>query len=118
MLTPFVSTDFSPQDSFTFINDIKEVSTINKFLVSYDVTSLFTNLPLEETINLAVDIILENKPAINISKQNLKKLFLFPTSQIHFIFNNDFYDRIDGVAMVAPTLVNLFILWVIMKRSG
>ena len=111
LLTPFVSTDFSPQDSFTFVHDITEVSTINKFLVSYDVTSLFTNIPLEETINLAVDIILENKPAINISKQNLKKLFLFATSQTHFLFNNDFYDQIDGVALgspLAPTLANLF----------
>ena len=25
LLTPFVSTDFSPQDSFTFVHDIKEV---------------------------------------------------------------------------------------------
>ena len=71
-------------------------------MVSFDVTSLFTNVPLQETINIAIDHIFEHQPDIKISRSDLNKLFLYATAQTHFIFNNDFYDQIDGVAMVHP----------------
>ena len=32
----------------------------------------------------------------------MKKLFLFTTSQTHFIFNSNFCNQIDGVAMGSP----------------
>ena len=48
---------------------------------------------------------------MSITKKELKKLFLFATSQTHFIFNGKFYNQIDGVAMgypLAPVLTNIF----------
>ena len=39
---------------------------------------------------------------INITRKELKKLFLFATSQIRFIFNSKFYNQIDGVVMGSP----------------
>ena len=48
---------------------------------------------------------------INITRKELKKLFLFATSQIRFIFNSKFYNQIDGVVMgspLAPVLANIF----------
>ena len=80
-------------------------------MVSYDVTSLFTNIPLNETINLATDLIFENNPEIKISRNDLKELFRFATSESHFLFDGNFYDQIDGVAMgspLGPVLANLF----------
>ena len=80
-------------------------------MVSYDVTSLFTNIPLEETIELAVDLVFEKTPNIKISRAELKELFQFATSQSHFLFDGNFYDQIDGVAMgspLGPVLANLF----------
>ena len=47
----------------------------NKCMVSYDVTSLFTNIPLEETINLLIDLLFEAKPDLKISRKDLQKLF-------------------------------------------
>ena len=49
---------------------------------------------------------------LNITRKELKILFLFATSQTHFIFNSKFYNQIDGVAMgspLAPVLANIFI---------
>ena len=46
----------------------------NKCMVSYDVTSLFTNIPLEETINLLIDLLFEAKPDLKISRKDLQKL--------------------------------------------
>ena len=111
LLSPHLPDEHSAKDTFTFIEDIKKVSLENKFLVSYDVTSLFTNIPLEETIDLAINLIMENKPRLKITKTQLKKLFVIATSQTHFIFENNYYDQIDGVAMgspLAPILANLF----------
>ena len=60
MLTPFILIDYCIQDSFSFVKEVQEVSVSNYFMVSYDVCSLFTNIPLNETIDLAVDIIFDN----------------------------------------------------------
>ena len=38
-------------------NQIKNVRASNKFLVFYDVCSLFTNIPLTETTDIAVGLI-------------------------------------------------------------
>ena len=82
-----------------------------KFLVSYDVTSLFTNIPLQETIDIAINLLFNHNPNLNITRKELEKLFLFATSKTHFIFNSKFYNQIDGVAMdspLAPVLANIF----------
>ena len=83
-----------------------------KLPVPYDVTSLFTNIPLHESIDIAKNPIFNHNPNLNITRKELKKLFLFATSQTHFIFNSKFYNQIDGIAMdslLAPVLANIFI---------
>ena len=44
-------------------------------MVCYDVTILFTNVPLEETINLTINLLFEAKPDLKISRKDLQKLF-------------------------------------------
>ena len=73
--------------------------------------SLFTNIPLRESIDLAVRYIVEGNPHLKLNQSSLKKLFLFATAETHFSFNGNFYDQTDGVAMgspLAPVLANLF----------
>ena len=111
ILSPHITTQHCAQDSFSFVEDLKQVSLQNKFLVSYDVVSLFTNIPLDETIDLAVDIIKSNDPSVKMSRVQLRKLFLFATSQTHFVYKGQYYDQVDGVAMgspLGPVLANLF----------
>ena len=96
---------------FSFVSQNKNLNLSKKFLVSYDVTNLFTNIPLQETIDIAISLIFNHNPNLNITTKELKKLLLFATSQTHFIFNSEFYNQIDGVAMgspLAPVLVNIF----------
>ena len=110
MLTPFTPTDYCTQDSSSFVKEIQEVN-VSDCMVSYDVCSLFTNIPLNETIDLAVDIIFNNNPSMNITKPQLMKRFVFATSQTHFLFINAIHDQTDGVAMgspLGPALANLF----------
>ena len=108
---PLVPNDYSSKDIFSFVSQVKNANLSRIFLVSYNVTSLFTNIPLQETIDKAINPILNHNPNLDITKKELKRLFLFATSQIHFIFNSNFYNQIDGVAMcspLAPVLANIF----------
>ena len=57
LLSPYLPNGFCTKDRFTFKKELKEVSMNDQFLVSFDVNSLFTNIPLKETIKLAVDLI-------------------------------------------------------------
>ena len=111
LLSPLVSNDYSCKDTFSFVSQIKNINLSKTFLVSCNVTSLFTNIPLQETIVIAINLIFNHNPNLNITRKELKKLFLFATSQTHFIFNSKFYNQIDGVAMgspLAPVLANIF----------
>ena len=108
---PLVLNDYCCKHTFTFVSQIKNANLSKKFLVSDDVTSLFTNIPLQETIGIAINLIFNNNPNPNITKKEFKKLFLFATSQTHFIFNSNFYSQIDGVAVgcpLVPVLANIF----------
>ena len=92
LLSPLVPNDYSCKDTFSFVSQIKNGNLSKKFLVSYDVTSLFTNIPLHETIDIAINVIFNHNPNVNITRKELKKLFLFTTSKTHFIFNSKFYN--------------------------
>ena len=50
-----IPTEHCATDTFTFVQDIQSLSMFGKFMVSFDVESLFTNIPLEECIDLAVN---------------------------------------------------------------
>ena len=79
MLDPIIPTSHCTKDPFTFCEEIKKVSATNRFLISYDVCSLFTSIPLKETIDIAVNLLFEHNPGLNITKAELKKLFEFAT---------------------------------------
>ena len=111
MLDPVIPTEYCAKDSFSYCKEVQEVSSSNKFMISYDVCSLFTSIPLKETIDIAVNLIFDKYPDLKITRQELKKLFEFATSGTHFLFDGSYYDQIDGVAMgspLGPVLANLF----------
>ena len=81
-------------------------------MVSFDVVSLFTNIPLQECIDLAVSYITGGSSVPKLSKSDLIKLLSIATAQTHFLFNGKVYDQIDGVAMGSPlalVLASLFL---------
>ena len=90
---------------------IKNTNLSKKFLVSYNATSLFTSIPLQEIIDIAINLISNDITNLNITRKELKKLLVFARSQTHFIVNSKFYNQIDGVAMGSPLpalLANIF----------
>ena len=111
LLEPYIPNDYNASDTFTFVQEINNLPMFGKFLISFDVESLFTNIPLKECIDLAVKYISEGNPDLKLTPSDLKRLFSFATAETHFLFKGSFYDQIDGVAMgspLAPVLANLF----------
>lgn len=80
---------------------------------SIDVESLFTNIPLDESI----DIILERLFAdadqyLGLNRQAFKILLQLAVKDCHFTFNSVIYKQIDGVAMgnpLGPIFANIFL---------
>ena len=69
-------------------------------MVSFDVASLFTNVPLEETIEIILKRIYVNKEiTADIPKQEMKELLINCTKNVHFTFKNKTYIQLDRVAM-------------------
>ena len=101
LLSPNLANEFSIKDTFTFVEEIKELSINDKLSVSYFIYSSFTNISVKETIKLVVDLIETSYPKLKISSDNTK-LFQLAACETHFLFNGIFYDQTDGVAMGSP----------------
>jgi len=76
-------------------------------LVSYDVTSLFTNIPLQETIEIIaekgfIDNWFNETHNLNITKPDLVQLLDVATKNQLFHFDGKLYEQIDGMAMGSP----------------
>ena len=82
---------------------------------SLDVDSLFTNIPLEETIDICTSTLFENMEKVEgLSKIEFKELLSLTTKESYFLFNRELYKQIDGVTVgspIGPTLANAFLVY-------
>ena len=102
---------YTIKDSFEFAKVISEASASNTFMVSFDVRSLFTNVPLLETIDICAEALYDNNNNIDLKKDSFKKLIKLATSSVEFSFNEEMYQQKDGVSMgspLGPTLAGIF----------
>ena len=66
------------------------------FMASLDVESLFTNIPLEETIKICCDSLYKNQELLcNISKNQFEKLLRAVLSNNYFLFDGIIYQQVD-----------------------
>ena len=80
---------------------------------SLDVDSLFTNIPLKETIKICSNLLFRDNPIIDgLSKAEFEQLLTIATTESFILFNGCYYKQKDGVAMgspLGPTLANIFL---------
>ena len=115
LLNPLTQNQYALKDSFDAADKIRAIPNHlydeGYQLVSFDVKSLFTNVPLNKTIEVILDRVY-NKKLIetNLKKRTLKKLILDTCSKTAFLCNNVIYEQKDGVSMGAslgPVLANI-----------
>ena len=125
-LAPFRCSKYTLRDTFDFIKQlhgIKDNGTEYR-MISFDVTSLFTRVPLANTIDMILDRKYgadhgcsqtkrkrENWCSKCQDREDLKELLNVATADTHFSFDGKYYRQHNGVAMgspLAPILADIF----------
>ena len=98
-----------------FIDHIKDVRLRQgECIISYDVTSLFTSVPIQPVLNIiqqrvATDQDLQNRTSMFI--QHIIKLLEFCLNSTSFVFQGQYYQQMEGAAMgspLSPIVANIF----------
>ena len=115
LLAPLGKSDLSILNTKAFVNQVRGQKLPEDYkIISFDVKSLFTNVALNETIDIILRKVYdENKIDTKIPKSTLKELLHLCTKHVHFKFNNEIYIQCDGVAMgspLGPLLANIFVI--------
>ena len=103
------------QSTSDFVSRTKGLSLqLGECLTSYDVTSLFTSVPIDPALNIIKDV-LEKDEKLNdrtvLSVQDIIEPLGFCLHNTYFSFQNKFYEKVEEVAMgspVSPTVANLY----------
>ena len=92
------------KDTLLFLSLLQDRSSSGKITTTFDVTSLFTNVPVNFTINLILDSVFRRSDEFNgLNRRRMKKLLEWVVKTTTFQFNGRFYRQVDGVAIGSPT---------------
>ena len=89
-------------------------------MASFDTESLFTNIPLEETIDLCVENLFKDRTRVdNLLKYFFREFLTRTMPEALILFDQEFCKQHNGVPMgspLGPTFIN--VCFVIMKKFG
>ena len=103
------------KNSFTFAKFIQNCNLVpaKTFLCSFDISSLFTNVPLDDTIEICADALYrDHLDCPPIREDTFRELMLIATRGVEFSFNNQMYMQLDDVVIgspLGPALANIFV---------
>ena len=113
-IKPNIPTTYSVASTEEFLENLrKSVFDPQDKIVSFDVVSLFTNIPLAETIDIVVDTLYSDrsKSVPPVDRIIFKRLLEIATGGM-FVYKDALYKQVDGVAMgspLGPSLANFFL---------
>ena len=84
-------------------------------MASLDVDSIFTNVPLDETIKICIDELFKSEMTVSgLNQKEMFEMLSLTLKESIILFDNKYYSQIDGVAMgspLGPTLANIFLCY-------
>ena len=113
-IKPNINTEYSVNSTSMFMEKLNDFSfSQGDKLVSFDVCSLYTNVPLEETIKLIAEMVYSEESVCvpPFPKKIFLKLLRYATAGM-FLYKDKLYKQTDGVAMgspLGPSLANFFL---------
>jgi len=92
-IKPNIPNRYMLKSTSDFLDKINSFSlTGDEFMVSYDVVSLFTNVPLKETVDIVTNLVYgENSISTPPFDKTVFRKLLFKCSQCYFMFNDALY---------------------------
>ena len=106
MLEPLTTNEYSTKDPFTFAELV---------IAIFDIESIFTTIPFQETIDLCVENLFQDRTHVdNLSKDSFRELLARTMSESLILFDQELYKQHDGVAMgspLRPTFGNIFLCY-------
>ena len=98
------------QSTRDFVNRVREVTLLpGECLNSYDVSALFTSVPIDPALNIIKDLLACDRSVLSV--QNTIEPLGFCLHNTYFSFQNTFYEQVEGAAMgslVSPIVANLY----------
>lgn len=93
----------SIKNTIDLVEKIGHIKTTPRhILASFDIVNLFTNVPINETLDILRDNLSKNPSLPKESQKELLKLTETTLKQNYFVFNNTFYMQNEGMAMGSP----------------
>ena len=113
ILKPLTMNEYSVKDSFSFTKELLQRDDQDVYMASVDVESLFTNVPVKETIQIILDKLFCGQQFVNgLCKADMRSLLEIASLESFFVFNGAIYEQMDGVAMgspIGPVFANIFL---------
>ena len=115
LLKPLSELQYTIKNSKTITKRLKKMTIPPEYkMVSFDVVSLFINIPLDETIDIIIKHIYDNKEInTDAPKKEMRELLHLCTKNVQLTLNNKTYLQVVGVAMgspLGPVLANIFMV--------
>ena len=109
ILQPLIPAKHTVDSAFDFVDMLDDVPSAET-MVSFDVVSLFTNVPVGETIQVILDAVFDTSgessfledQGIRLQRRDLQLLLEKATVNMLFTFDGVLYEQIDGVSMGSP----------------
>ena len=117
LLRPFSLDLYTVKESFSIIQELLSLdyNSDNLTMASFDIKSLFANIPLDEIIHIIISKSFNNiRHFHNFTCDDFSKLLRFSVKNLHFLFNSVLYEQTDGVAMgspLGPVFADIFLSW-------
>ena len=106
--------EYTLKNSYHFYKDLNDFKPrAGNFMISFDVSSLYTNVPVTETLAIILErIFKDTDSSYGIDRINFSEFLKITASYCYFLFNKILYKQIDGFSMgnsIAPSLANIFL---------
>ena len=116
LLAPYVPTGRSISSATEFIDLLRTAPPCHD-IASLDVESLFTNVPVEKTIDIIIERVYRSAlPNLDIPEDVLRSMLVTCTMEAPFLSHRgELFRQVDGVAMGSPLGVlfaNMYMAWV------